>query len=516
MTNLVLAWSDIVFDLQEALKDHTDPVYIVGGAVRDALLRQPIKDVDLVVPKGGIKLARKIANALKGDFFPLDTERDVGRAIVSTREGRLLIDVSGFRGDSLEADLRDRDFTINAMAVDLRGGRSKQDETADDDEINRASQLIDPTGGLNDALAKTIRRCNPDAITRDPIRGLRAVRQSVQFGFRIEKATLEDIRAHAPNLLEVSPERVRDEVFKLLALGKPVTALRVADRLGLLDVIFPELTPLHNLKQHKAHAYDAWNHTLAVVEALHDIFQVISPRRTDETAAQFNLGMVAVGLDRYRARLQTHFDQTGADDRIHRALVLLAALLHDVGKAIVTPQIDEQGQPRFRGHETAGAQVVAERVEALRLSSAERQRVVTLVRYHMGSAMWLDDLTPIDIYRYWKQLGEAGIDLIFLTLADYLGALGTFYDQDTWLRLIERAQALLHAWYEDRERLVEPPVLLNGTELMQALAIPPGPQIGDILERIREGQVSGTIATTEDALRLARSLITSSNGRHSQ
>jgi putative nucleotidyltransferase with HDIG domain len=336
----------------------------------------------------------------------------------------------------------------------------------------------------------------------------------VQFGFRIEKDTLEDIRAHAPTLNDVSPERVRDELFKLLSLGKPVSALRVADRLGLLTVIIPELAPLHDLQQSSAHAYDAWNHTLAVVDALNDILQVISPRRTDDSAAQFNFGMIAVGLDRYRAQLHLHFSQTGADDRPHRALVLLAALLHDIGKGIVTPQMDETGRLRFRQHETVGADAAAGRVESLRLSSAERQRIVTLVRYHMGSAMWLDDLTPVDIYRYWKTLGEAGIDLIFLTLADYLGALGARYDQDTWLKLIERAQILLNAWYEERERLVEPPVLLNGTELMHALALPPGRQVGEILERIREGQVSGDITTTEDALRLARSLVTSSNGKH--
>jgi tRNA nucleotidyltransferase/poly(A) polymerase len=159
--NLVLAWSDIVLDLPDLLEDYPDPVYIVGGAVRDALLRQPIKDVDIAVPKGGIKLARKIANAFGGDFFPLDSERDVGRAIVAIPDGRLLIDVSGFRGDSLEADLRDRDFTINAMAVDLHGDLNK---------------VIDATGGATDALAKIIRRCNPDAIARDPIRALRAVR----------------------------------------------------------------------------------------------------------------------------------------------------------------------------------------------------------------------------------------------------------------------------------------------------------------------------------------------------
>lgn len=489
MSDLVLAWSDVVFDLQDLLQDRVEPIYIVGGAVRDALLRQPIKDVDIAVPDGGIALARRIANGLGGAFFALDADRDVGRAIIETPDGRLSIDVAGFRGDSLEADLRDRDFTINALAVDLRG------------DLN---QVIDPTGGTNDAIARRIRRCNPEAISRDPIRTLRAVRQSVQFGFRIEAETLKDIRANASRLLDTSIERVRDELFKLLALSKPGAALRVTDRLGLLTMIFPELEPLHGLKQHQAHAYDAWNHTLAVVDSFNNILSVISPRRTDSTVAQFTLGMVAVGLDRFRHQLQAHFGKSWSDERPHRALLMLAALLHDVGKAMVEPKMDENGQPRFRGHETVGADAIVERVESLHLSRAETERVVALVRYHMGSALWLDDLTPVAIYRYWKQMGEAGIDLIFLTLADYLGAVGARYDQDLWLKLVERAQVLLAAWYDDRQRLVEPPALINGNELIKALGLTPGPVVGDLLERIREAQVSGEVVSADDALRFAR------------
>ncbi len=113
MNDLVLAWSDAILDLQDLLRDDAtdaEPIYVVGGAVRDALLRRPIKDVDIAVAHGGIKLARRIANHFGGGFFPLDAERDVGRALIDTPDGRLSIDVAGFRGDSLDADLRDRDF----------------------------------------------------------------------------------------------------------------------------------------------------------------------------------------------------------------------------------------------------------------------------------------------------------------------------------------------------------------------------------------------------------------------
>ncbi len=497
MADYVLAWSDALLDLQDLLSGNPDPIYVVGGAVRDALLGRAIKDVDIAVAQGGIKLARRIANHYGGAFFALDADRDVGRALIDTVDGRLSIDAAGFRGDSLESDLRDRDFTINAMAVDLRG------------DLNA---IIDPTGGALDALAKLLRRCNADAIARDPIRALRGVRLSTQFGLRIEHETLEDIRAHAPNLLDTSIERVRDELFKLLALPKTGTALRVADHLGMLMLIFPELITLHGLQQDAKHAYDAWGHTLAVVNHLGEILATISPKRTDTTAAQFNLGMIVVGLDRFRARLQDHFTQMGADDRPHFSIVMLAALLHDVGKGMVTPERDEQEHLRFRDHDRVGAAVAAERVAALHLSKAEQDRVVLLVRHHMNPTLWLDDLTPLAIHRFWRLLGAGGIDLIMLILADYLGAFGMAYDQDRWLMAVEHAQTLLAAYFEEYDRLVEPPTLINGSDLMQALGLAPGPMVGSLLDQIREAQVSGEVVTAEDALALARTYAANPNG----
>src|SRR5579871_5072967 len=140
MNDLVLVWPDVIADLQEVVQERE--VYVVGGAVRDALLRYPIHDLDLAVPSGGISLARRIANQMHGAFVALDADRDVGRAILDTPEGRLLIDVAGFRGDSIDADLRDRDFTINAIAVDLRG------------DLN---QVIDPLHGVEDLNTRVLR-----------------------------------------------------------------------------------------------------------------------------------------------------------------------------------------------------------------------------------------------------------------------------------------------------------------------------------------------------------------------
>src|SRR5690606_38920305 len=114
-----LIWPDVVLDFQDLLADIETPLYIFGGAVRDPYLHRPVKDIDLAVPENSIEIARKIANRTQGDIFVMDTTREVARVFIATPDGRLSIDVARFRGADLAADLEDRDFTINAMAVDL-------------------------------------------------------------------------------------------------------------------------------------------------------------------------------------------------------------------------------------------------------------------------------------------------------------------------------------------------------------------------------------------------------------
>ncbi len=486
-----LIWPDFFQDLQNLARERAGgEVFLVGGAVRDALLHRPLKDVDIATSGDGLRLARQIANFFRGDFFVLDAERGVGRALVNMPEGRMIFDVAGMRGGDLAADLTDRDFTVNAMAADLRG----------DLEL-----LVDPLGGEQDAAQKLLRRCQEGAVLNDPIRALRAVRQGVQFGFRIEPGTLCEVRAAGPRLADVSPERVRDEFIRLLSLPKPAAALRIADQVGLLDVVVPELTPLRGMPQSSPHVYDGWRHTLAVMEYLSDILATLSFARSDNLTASFGLGMMAIQLDRYRLQIQEHVAGVWPNERPHRALLMLAALLHDAGKPATARQ-DDAGRWRFFGHETVGAELAEGRADALRLSKHEQERLAAVVRHHMRPLL-LDDPTPRAVHRFWHAAGKAGVDVCLLALADYLGARGSELDQDGWLALVERVRSLLDAYYTQHDRLVAPPSLVDGHVLMQALSLKPGPLVGQILDFIREGQAAGDIHTAEEALEAARAYL---------
>lgn len=449
----VLVWSDIILDLQDLLAESDAQVYIVGGAVRDAFLRHPIKDVDIATPNSGIKLARQIANALNGDFYPLDRSRDVGRAIVNTPDGKVVFDVAKFRGDTLEADLRDRDFTINAMAVNLR------------DDLNN---VIDPTGGEQDLQAKVLRRCSPASLFDDPIRSLRAVRQSVKLKLRIDPETSQDIRSVALRLRESSPERVRDEFFNMLDAPRPIVALRVAHTLGLIEPVLPGIT-----------LGGRWDARLKVVQNFNMILEAISPRRTEDILAQFTMGAMVMVLAGFRAQLEAHVETTWANDRTHHALLLLAALLI------------------FENNEQLESYT-----ELLRLSNHEVDRLTKIQRYrHRFDA--LADTSAREIYRFWRDLGVAGIDVILLSLALQLADDAEF-SQDAWLVRVERANMLFNTYFNAYAQAVDPPMLIDGNQLMRQLGLKPSPIIGEILELIREAQVTGEISSIDDALNLAR------------
>ncbi|MBL8155306.1 MAG: hypothetical protein JNM70_14075 [Anaerolineae bacterium] len=474
-----LLWPDMLADVREALPDSAEAVYIVGGAVRDAWLHRPFQDIDLGVSGNAVRLAREIANRLHGDFFVLDAERDVGRVLLDTPEGRLILDVAHLRGETLEADLRDRDFTVNAMAVDLRGD---------------FALLIDPLGGETDLTEKRLRRCSPDSLTSDPIRAMRAVRQSIQFGLRIEAETLADVRKSVSALVEVSPERLRDEVFKLLSLPRPAAALRVADQLGMLSSVFPELGRLREVEIGPRPAKNAWSHTLDVVEALSGMLAVIGYGRTDNAAASFGLGMMAIQLDRFRPQLVRHIEQVWPNDRPHRALLMLAGLLHEVGR------VGESGS------EATTVRVVDGYAVALRLSNSERERLVAAVRWLDAPLRMLDD-SPRSIYRFWRQTGEAGVDVCLLTLADQMAGLGSDLDQDGWLQVVDRMRGLLEAYFLHFDTVVSPPTLVDGGDIMRHLRLKPGRVIGELLESIREAQAVGEVRTAEEALRFAAHLL---------
>lgn len=470
-------------------------IYLVGGAVRDMLLNRLSPDLDFALPSGGIAIARKVAAQLNANFMVLDEERDTGRVIASDEDGtRIFLDFAAYRaGSSLEADLRARDFTINALAFDLH-----------------ANSIFDPLDGANDIRAKLIRACAPSSLEDDPLRILRAIRLAASLGFQIDKSTREWMKQSVASLPQASVERVRDELFKILGGPKPDVAMRALEMLGVFPYTLPEIASMKGVEQSAPHVYDVWNHTLAVLGALDDL---ISSLRIGYDAEQTNdmyTGVLSLRLGRYREQFAQHFANPLNPDRSTRSLLFFASLYHDVCKP-ETKFTDENGRIRFFDHDIRGANVVANRARFFNLSTDEEKRLSLIVRNHMRMHSFanrmLDQNQPPSrkaIYRFFRDAEGAGIDLVLLALADVRGTYAANLSQERWTAYADIARMLLENYWEKPHEVVYPPRLLDGNELMKELGIPPGPVVGRLLELIRENQAAGKIETREQAVAFAR------------
>lgn len=471
------------------------PVYLVGGAVRDAVLGRETHDLDFTTPPGALQLARKLADTLPGAFFPLDEQNDTARIVISNPDGsRDILDFAGYRGDSLEADLRGRDFTINAAAMDLRTG-----------------QILDPLGGLNDIRAKRIRACAPTAFGDDPVRILRAVRQAAAFGFSIDPETRKWMKAAVPLLANISPERQRDELFKMLEGPKPDASMRALELLGVFPILLPELPALKGVQQSAPHVHDVWTHTLAVLRHLEGLLAALAPNY-DESKGNADLfnDLLVLRLGRYREQISAHLGPTLNPERSARALLFFAALYHDAAKP-QTQSSEPGGHIRFLGHDEQGAQTALKRGIALHLSNDELDRLKLLVRHHMRfhfhasrKAASAAGPTRKAIYRFFRETGEAGVSLILLALADVRATYDHTLTQDYWAANLDVARTLLEAYYEKNEQIIRPPQLVNGNDLIRELNMKPGREIGKLLEAIRETQAAGSLTTRQEALAFAR------------
>jgi poly(A) polymerase len=300
-------------------------VYLVGGAVRDALLGRPIHDLDFVLERDAIRTARRVANLLprsgkgsvkKADFYPLDNERDTGRVIVTHEDGtHSLMDFAAFRGPDLEADIQGRDFTLNAIAIQLN------DNT-----------IHDPLGGALDLKEKRLKACSPSTFSDDPVRILRGVRLAANFGFHIHPETRKAMKAASDLIGNTSPERMRDELFRLLDGRHPAACLRALDMLGALEKILPEINTLKGVQQTAPHVHNLWEHTLATVRHLEDVLDGLSLNHFHETTADYHNGLMALRIGRFRQQVSELYAGALTADRSLRSLLFLSALYHDAAK----------------------------------------------------------------------------------------------------------------------------------------------------------------------------------------
>jgi tRNA nucleotidyltransferase/poly(A) polymerase len=478
----------VVERLRELLHEAPGEAYFVGGCVRDLLLGRPLHDLDLVVAGDAIALARTVARAFRAAFVLLDEENGIARVVLRGEEdgGGSTIDFARMRGAHLVEDLAARDLTINAMAMfPAAFWQFVHGETA-------TPELIAPHGGQEDLAAGRLRAVSRQSFTDDPLRTMRVVRFAGELHFAVAPETAAWVRETAALLPQVSWERIRDELVRLLNCPQSAPYLPLLNSLGLLPHVLPELAvgPLERQDR-------AWE-TVCCLEWLAAAMEGGSLRTGEGSywrpAVLTGYPTLDPGL-LYTAHLRRYLDERLAE-RPRRVLLKLAVLLE--------PGLLETGKSE------AATRTAQEAARRLRLSTRESVTLGTLATFRT----WAGTLEASRrcVYRFYRDTGEGAIGVLLLTLAADLAQAGPSLEPGWWDGRVDRVEAILRLRYEQTYEVIDPPRLLDGSDLIQTLGLVPGPLIGSLLEGIREAQTAGEIVSREDALAWARRALEKSPG----
>ncbi|MBN2462630.1 MAG: HD domain-containing protein [Dehalococcoidia bacterium] len=463
------------------LTQHNCPAYVVGGFVRDWLLGRETADIDITVDGDALDIARKVAQAIDGKYVLLDEANRVARVVVADEQVWHL-DFSSF-SSGIHNDLARRDFTIDAMAVELEG------------LVSGSPQLIDPFSGKSDLKKKLLRAVGQQIFEEDAARLFRGVRLAAELGFKIELGTESLIRRDCRLVKLVAGERLREELVRMLALPGSSEIVRWLDKLGLLTEMIPELEEMKGVEQPKEHHWNVFDHSVEAMAAAEFVL-----RQSRWKYGKRNL----LAVTPWSEEISRHFDEEVSGGSNRRLLLKLGALLHDIAKP-ATKTVDETGRTRFLGHTKQGAAVAAEVLERLRFSGREIRLVENLVYHHLRPAQMANEGLPTSraIYRYFRDAEGAGIDILFLALADYLATHGPELDIEEWKQHNLLINYILTEHVKQESEIL-PVKLVDGHDLMDVFGLSPGRLVGELLAGVREAQVAGELSTREEAIELVR------------
>jgi poly(A) polymerase len=437
--------------LSELSEELDTPLYIVGGYVRDLVLKKPVKEIDIMAAGDGIRAAKAFAGKIGTKNVII--YQKFGTALVTTADRN--IEFVGARKEkyhsksrkpsvepaSVEEDLSRRDFTINAMAVALHP--------------IEFGMLLDPFGGRSDLTKRVIRTplAPEETFDDDPLRMLRAVRFATRLGFSIEKRTLTGIARNKERIAIVSQERITEELVKIVQTDIPSRGFILLKETGLLSEIFPELAALAGVDQrYDQHHKDVFYHTLQVL---------------DNIAEQ--------------------------SDNVY---LRLAALLHDIAKPKTKAYHPDHGWT-FHGHEELGARMVKHLFKRFKLPLDRVPYVEKLVRLHLRPMALVDEgVTDSAVRRLLFEAGEEIDDLMMLCRADITSKNPRKVQRylDNYHRLAERMKEIEE---KDRLRNWQPPI--RGDEIMERFDIPPSKLVGLLKKAVEDAILDGIIPNEYDA-----------------
>ncbi len=448
-------------------------LFLVGGTVRDWLLRESANDLDFTVDCDAVRCCRSLMRSLKGGtFVPLGTaEEEAGRVVWRG----LTIDFSSFRpgASTIAEDLSIRDFTINGMALSFTAFM----------DSSLPLVLIDPLTGVADLEAGILRAC-PAAFVSDPLRMLRGYRLWARFGFRFDEKTRGLITEQAALLARVSVERISYEMDCIMVSNRSHEVIAAMAESGLLFQVLPGLEAGVGLTQPASHHLDVFGHSLAALEHMEQILR--EPESFYPECSK---------------QLHQYLDQPGM-----KTILKWAALLHDLGKpATWEIREDKGGRITFYNHDEVGRGLVQELGRNLRWANEKRERVASLVGMHMHpfhlcNVQRSQKLSKKSCLKLAKRAGNDLIGLFFLTMADSLAGKGEKSPQG----MEEELGHLLCEVLETYTRYVAPalhgPRLVSGKDLIEIFSLQPGPEFSQILNGLQEAQVEGEVNSREAGL----------------
>ena len=438
--------------------------YLVGGSIRDLFTKHCVFcDRDISI-KGAENFARKIANKWDGTFIELDSENKIYRVVLPDKIN--FLDISELQGNTIEEDLKRRDFTINAIAYDLAN-----------------NEFIDVTGGLKDLKNKVLRHIDDKNFEDDPLRILRAFRFYAVTGFKMTIELENALKKYLPLALNPAKERINYEIMKLFGGDFASSALLKMDEFGLLEKIFPCVTEMKKVPPNTHHHLDLFHHVVETVRQIEILYNKIS------------------GFEK------EHLDAIdfGGFPRINH--LKLAGFLHDIGK-FSTWTIEESGRHRFIKHDDVGSKMVVPLLRDLKFSKKQIEYISCMIKNHIypSNVIVAPSLNDKVMMRYVRKMGDNVIDNIILAKADRLSARGVDITEEIVNANISGLDKLLDFYLSKKDTLAPLPKLIDGREIMEILNIKPSPKLGEIINAINEAQLNGDITTHEEAVNYIKNL----------
>jgi poly(A) polymerase len=461
--------------IRKAAKNRKTDIWLVGGFLRDIALasKKELCDFDFCVEKNVLALVKQFSKSINSKFIVLDEVEQAYRVILKKKSKIYTYDFTLMRAQSIYEDLGLRDFTINTLALDI---------------IDAKSQVFDYFGAISD-IKKGIIKCSKiEVLHHDPLRILRGFSFMVNYGFRIEKNTQKGMVKYKKLIENVSRERINEELFKIFSSPHSYLALKMMDKLRIIDEIIPQITKMRKVHQGGFHHLDVWDHSLEALKEFELLYEKYIRRKKE---------------------ILNYLNEPLAENRPRFEIIKLACILHDIGKPIAK---NKKGKRTiFHTHEKIGRDIAEVIAKTLKVSFREKEVLKKLIFWHLRPGYLADQITPTKraIYHFFRDTEEEGVSVILLSLSDWRATRGPLTNLTKRKRHEKIMLGLVDTYFRDKKKkpLVK---LVNGYDIMRKFNLKPSILVGKILKKIREEQALGRINSKADAYESAKRMVKSS------